>query len=109
MFCASPGRRAWNAIANTMSNASIAAASGVSQGVTAGAAPTDDVPLAREIVERGAKREPRDAEIGAQLSLGRDRLPDLELLDEIEYEIPRLALLRHGRPIVENIVSWSIP
>ena len=75
----------------------------------AGAAPADDVPLAREVVERGAKREPGDAEIRAQRRSDGIAFTDFELLDEIEHEIAGLALLRHGQPIVVRIVSWSIP
>src|SRR5438067_3116407 len=79
------------------------------------AAPADEVALAREVVERGANGEPRDAEIGAQLALGGDRRPDAELLDEVEDLPARVALLghlrhahgpAHYRPVPQN---WSMP
>src|SRR5207302_10769462 len=59
------------------------------------AAPADEVALADEPVESGAHGQPGDAEVGAQLSLGRDRLADPQLLDEIEHLVARLALFRH--------------
>src|SRR5205823_3337294 len=79
------------------------------------AAPADEVALAREVVERGAHGEPRDAEIGAQLALGGDRRPDAELLNEVEDLPARMALLghlrhahgpAHYRPVPQN---WSMP
>ena len=42
------------------------------------AAPAHEKALADEVVQRRAHREPRDAEIGAQLALRRDRLADVE-------------------------------
>ena len=62
----------------------------------AAAVAADEHPVADEIVERGPHREPRDAEVGAQLPLGRDRVADAELLDQVEDAAPRLALLRDG-------------
>src|SRR5262249_13133893 len=46
--------------------------------------PANEVPLPDEVVERGANSEPGDAEVRAQLPLGRNRLADGEVLDEIE-------------------------
>src|SRR5581483_8978907 len=63
--------------------------------VRAAATPADDVALPREVVERRADREPRDAEIGRELPLGRDRRADAELLDQLEHLLARHALLRH--------------
>ena len=59
------------------------------------AAAADEVALADEVVEGGADGQPRDAEVGAELPLGRDRVADAELLDEVEDTVSRLALLRH--------------
>ena len=42
------------------------------------------MPFPDEVVERGADREARDAQVAAQLPLGGDRLADPELLDEVE-------------------------
>ena len=55
----------------------------------------DEQSLAHELVERGANRQPRHAEIDGQLALRRDRLADAELLDQVEDAVPHLALLRH--------------
>ena len=41
--------------------------------------------LADEIVERRSHRQARDTEVGAQLPLGRDRVADAELLDQVEH------------------------
>ena len=54
------------------------------------------MPVPHEVVERRAHREPGDSEIRAQLALGRDRVADAELLDQVEHAAARLALLRHG-------------
>ena len=62
----------------------------------AGAVSADQVALAHEIVEGGAHREPGNAEVRAQLTLGRDRVADGVLLDEVEHEVARLRLLRHA-------------
>ena len=62
----------------------------------AGAVSADQVALPDEIVEGGAHREPGNAEVRAQLTLGRDRVADGVLLDEVEHEIPGLRLLRHA-------------
>ena len=34
---------------------------------------------------------------------------DIELLDEVEHEVTRLALLRHRAPITVAVISWSVP
>ena len=58
----------------------------------------NEEPFADEVVERRAHRQPGDAEVAAQLTLGRDRLADAELLDEVEHPAPGLGLLGHGLP-----------
>ena len=42
------------------------------------------MPVADEVVERRANGQARDAEVGAELPLGRDRVADAELLDQVE-------------------------
>src|SRR3954469_157328 len=59
------------------------------------AAPTYEMTLAHELVERCTDRQARDSEVGAQLALRRDRLADRQALDEVEHLLARLALLRH--------------
>src|SRR6476646_1580905 len=59
------------------------------------AAPAHQVALARELVERGANGQARDAEVRAELSLGGDRGADAEPLNELEHLLPRRALLGH--------------
>ena len=61
-----------------------------------GTTAADEVAVAHEIVERGSDRQPRDSEVGAQVALGRDCLPDLERLDQVEDALTGLALFRHG-------------
>src|SRR5215217_1112407 len=60
------------------------------------AAPADEETFADKVVERRPNRQPRNAEIGAQLALRGDRLPDVEPFDQVEHPAFRLALLRHG-------------
>ena len=43
------------------------------------------MPVADEIVERRPHRQARDAEVDAELPLGRDRVADAELLDQVEH------------------------
>ena len=63
------------------------------------AAAADEVALAGELVQRGAHGQPRDAEIGAQLALRRDRLADAEVVDQVEDPVAGLGLLgRTSRP-----------
>ena len=52
--------------------------------------------LAYEVVEGRADREARYAELACELALGRNRVPDVELLDQVEDTAPGLALLRYG-------------
>ena len=61
------------------------------------AAPAHEIALAHELVERGADGQARDAEVGAELPLGRDRAADAEALDQVEDLVARLALL--GDPL----------
>src|SRR5262245_1537855 len=60
--------------------------------IRAAAAPADEVALAGELVEGSADGQPRDAEIGAELTLGRDRRADAELLDQVEHLATCLTL-----------------
>ena len=60
----------------------------------AGTAPAHEIPLAHELVERGAHGEARDAEIDPELPLRRDRVADAERLDQLEHPLAGLALLR---------------
>jgi hypothetical protein len=50
--------------------------------------------LADEVVERGAHRQARDAEVERQLPLRRDRAADAQLVDQIDDALAGLALLR---------------
>src|SRR4051794_36088351 len=59
------------------------------------AAASHEVALAGELVQGGAHRQARDAQVGAQLALGRDRLADAELVDQVEHLVAGLALLGH--------------
>src|SRR5206468_6272749 len=59
------------------------------------AAPAHEVALAREVVERGADGQARDAEVRAELPLGGDRGADAETLDQLEHLLPRRALPGH--------------
>src|SRR5579864_5384689 len=56
------------------------------------------VALADELVQGGPEREPRNAELAAQPTLGRDRGADTELGDERDHALPDLLLLRHPAP-----------
>src|SRR5205814_6807716 len=64
-----------------------------------GAAAARQVALADELVERRAHGEARDAEVAGQVALGRDRVADLEALDQIEHTLAGFALLRHPATI----------
>ena len=55
-----------------------------------------EIALTDEIVERCANGQPGHAEVGAQLPLGRDRVADRELLDEVEDQVSGRCLFRHG-------------
>jgi hypothetical protein len=61
----------------------------------AGTVSAHEIALADEVVQCGADRQPRDAEVGAQLTLRGDRVADRELLDQVEHEVARRRLLRH--------------
>ena len=87
--------------------------------VRAAAAPADEIALARKLVDRRPHGQPRDAEIVTQLPLGRDRAADADLLDQVEYLIARLALLRrplrarrhratHPRPGRSELVNTNL-
>src|SRR5207248_2801024 len=60
-----------------------------------GAAPAHEVALAHELVERRADGEAGDAEVDAELTLGRDRVADAQRLDQRQDAPARLAPLRH--------------
>src|SRR5262249_43438586 len=51
--------------------------------------------VADKVVERGPDGQPGDAEIGAQLAFGRNGCAHLEVLDQGEHSLTRLALLGH--------------
>src|SRR5262249_41701094 len=49
---------------------------------------------------------PRHAEVDGQMALGRDRVPDLEGLDQIEHALAGLALLR--QPVTSARLGASV-
>jgi len=53
------------------------------------------IAVADQLVEGGPDGEPGDAQLLGQLALGRDRLPDLEGIDEVEHPIASVLLLAH--------------
>src|SRR5581483_7063543 len=53
------------------------------------------VSLAHQLVERRPHGEPRHAEVGHELPLGRDRVVDGERRDQLEDALAGLPLLRH--------------
>src|SRR5580765_2689918 len=59
------------------------------------AATANEVALARELVQRGSHRQPRDTEVDAELALRRDRLTDAEAVDQVEDPVAGLGLLGH--------------
>ncbi len=65
--------------------------------VGAAATPPHEVALPRKVVEGGPHGQPRDAEVGAQLPLRRNRGAHPQLLDQVEHVLARVALLRHLR------------
>ena len=67
----------------------------------------DEVAVADEIVERGADGQPREAEVGGELALGRDRVTDRERVDQGEHALPGLGLLGGGRAHGDS-ASYSI-
>src|SRR5262249_40274803 len=87
--------------------------------VRAAAAAADEVALARKVVERGAKREARDTEVGAQLALGWNRRADPKTVDQLEHLLARRVLLRHllrGGDTIHGLIDyrtttskWSMP
>src|SRR5207247_6963041 len=62
-------------------------------------------PLADELVDRRAERQPRHAEVDAQLPLRRNRGSDVELTDELEHAAAGLVALPHA-PAPRR---WSSP
>ena len=58
--------------------------------------PALEVAVADEVVERRPERQPRDAEIAAEPPLRGDRLPHLELVDQLEDSLPGQDLFAHG-------------
>src|SRR5829696_9139150 len=60
----------------------------------AAAAATDEVAVSDAVVEGGAERQPRHAELDGELPLGGDRLAHAEAFDELEDALSRLGLLR---------------
>ena len=61
-----------------------------------GAAAAHEITLAHELVEGCPHRQPRHAEVRAERALGRDGVPDRELLDQVEHPLACLGLLRHS-------------
>src|SRR5207302_10057993 len=57
-----------------------------------------EIAVPDQVVEGGSQRQAGNAEVGRELALGRDRLTDLERLDEVEDAVARLLLLTHARP-----------
>jgi hypothetical protein len=55
------------------------------------------VAVTDEIVERGADGETGDAELAAQAPLGRNRLADLQLVDQLEHALSGQDLFLHDR------------
>src|ERR671926_919826 len=55
-----------------------------------------EIPLADELIEGGAERQPRHAEVAAQPPLRGNRLADAELADQLHDLVADLLLLRHG-------------
>ena len=67
-----------------------------------------EVAVADEIVERSTDGQARDAEVAAETPLGRDRLPDLQLVDELENSLPRRDLCSHPGPYGSTRLGlWS--
>src|SRR6266545_5607391 len=60
------------------------------------AVPPHQVAVSHEVVERCAQRQARDAQVAAQPPLGRDRLADLELFDQLQYALPGQDLFAHS-------------
>jgi hypothetical protein len=58
-----------------------------------GPAAAHEIALTRELVERGAHRQARDAEIDAELPLRGNRAADAELLDQLEHLVAGVTLL----------------
>src|SRR5439155_564820 len=63
------------------------------------------VSVADELVDRGPQRQARDAQLLAELPLGRDRLADLERFDEAQDPLPGLVLLTQ----CTSGPKWSSP
>ena len=55
-----------------------------------------------KLVERGPEGEAGDAEVARQLPLGRDRVPDLERLDEVQDLVAGVFLLAHGLVVLPS-------
>ena len=81
-----------------------------------------EITIPDQVVEGGPQRQAGNAEVGRELALGRDRLPNLERLDEVEDAVARLLLLTHARPasgiglqpnssakVKHRFGKWSIP
>src|SRR5262249_46282465 len=62
----------------------------------AGSPPPDEEAVSHEVVERRSQRQPRDSQVDAQLPLRRNRLADVELIDQLEDSVPGLALFGPG-------------
>src|ERR1700730_2774386 len=73
--------------------------------------------LAHSFVDRGPERQPRNAEIRAELAFRGDRLAHADPLDQLEDAISRLTLFRgagQGVHVVNrngtgDLGKWSIP
>jgi hypothetical protein len=80
----------------------------------AAAVPSDEVPVAHEIVEGRSDGQSRDAEVGAEPAFRGDRLADPELVDELEDPLPGQDLFAHeflwkhrGRGMVKTTCPQS--
>ena len=76
--------------------------------------PAHEHAVADEIVEGRSDGQARDTEVDAELPLGRDRVADPELLDQVEHPGTRLGLLGDGsrsgshRGVIEHPTDFAI-
>src|SRR5207244_12384969 len=64
--------------------------------IGAAAATPVEITIPDQVVEGGPQRQAGKAEVGRELALGRDRLPDLERLDKVEHAVARVLLFTHA-------------
>jgi hypothetical protein len=69
--------------------------------------PPFQVSVPYEVVERGPEGEPRHAELAAEAPFGRDRLADLELVDQLEHTLPGQDLFAHEPPIEAQAPAYG--